>query len=357
MEGSEILLPTTGLTAGLILGYIARRNFFCTLSSLEQHWYAGKSDGLRTWVLAATVAIALTQSLSFVELFEPSRSFYLTPSFGWLGAVVGGWCFGFGMALIGTCGYGALVRLGGGSLKSLMAIMVLALAALSTQRGVLGLSRVGFFDQFQIDFSFAGDQSISSIASALTGLDLSVVVPMVTIIALLVWIFWDIDYRSNRRSILTGIIVGSVISAGWILTSMIAEMSFEPVQIESASFVAPVADTLLQFGMFTGSGPDYGVGLVIGTVLGSAIAARSAKDVRWEACDDARELSRHIMGATLMGFGGVLALGCTIGQGISAASLLAVSVPVSMFFIGLGARMGLAYLLEGSPLAPFRYQN
>ena len=94
--------------------------------------------------------------------------------------------------------------------------------------------------------------------------------------------------------------------------------------------------------------------MVIGTVAGSAIAARSADNVRWEACDDARELSCHILGAFLMGSGGILALGCTIGQGISAASLLAISVPVTMTSIVLGARMGLSFLLEGSLLSSFR---
>ena len=95
-------------------------------------------------------------------------------------------------------------------------------------------------------------------------------------------------------------------------------------------------------------------GMVVGTILGAAIAANSADDVRWEACDDARELSRHIAGAAMMGFGGVLALGCTIGQGVSAASLLAVSVPVSMLSIIFGARLGLAWLLEGSIVSAFR---
>ena len=141
---------------------------------------------------------------------------------------------------------------------------------------------------------------------------------------------------------------------GWIVTSYFARNSFDTVQIELASFVAPVGDTILQFVAFTGIAPDYGVGLVIGTVVGSALAARSADNVRWEACDDAREFSRHIFGAALMGCGGILAIGCTIGQGISAASLLSASVPVTMFSIVFGARMGLSFLLEGSLMSAFK---
>ena len=354
METTAILLPVAGLLSGTALGFIARRNFFCTLSALEQHWYGGNSSGVRTWVLATTIAIILTQTMVVTGWFEPTNSFYLTPNFGWLGAMIGGLSFGLGMALVGTCGYGALVRLGGGSLKSLMAVMVLGLTALSTQRGLLAFGRIEITDQVQIDLSFAGDQSITSLASSLAGTDVSVPIILLIAALLLFWIFKDQAFRSNGTGIVTGLIVGGIVSFGWWVTSYLSRQSFDPVQVESASFVAPISDTIMQFGIVTGAGPDYGVGMVVGVVLGSAIAARMANNVRWEACDDARELSRHIVGAALMGFGGVLALGCTIGQGISAASLLATSVPLSMASIVVGARMGLGWLLEGSVTAAFK---
>lgn len=354
MEPTTIILPLAGLISGIILGFIARRNFFCTLSSLEQHWYANNSNGVKTWALSAVVAVILTQLSIFGGLIDTSTILYLTPNFSWLSAIVGGLAFGFGMALIGTCGYGALVRLGGGSLKSLMAILVLGIAALSTQRGILAFARTEVFNEFQIDFSFAGNQSIPSILSALSGYDLKLITIAAILAPALYWIFKDKTFRHNRTAIFTGSVVGTIITIGWLVTTKLSQESFDPIQIESASFVAPISDTILQFGVVTGAGPDYGVGMVIGTVLGSVIAARTANNVRWEACDDARELSRHIAGATLMGFGGVLALGCTIGQGVSAASLLAISVPITMASIILGARMGLAWLLEGSTLAPFR---
>lgn len=354
MEATTILLPLAGLVSGTLLGFVARKNFFCTLSSLEQHWYAGNSSGVRTWALATTVAIILTQTSILSGLFDPTQSFYLTPNFGWLGAIIGGLCFGFGMALIGTCGYGALIRLGGGSLKSFMAVMVLGLAALSTQRGLLAIGRTQLIDQAQIDLSFAGDQSITTLLSTFFGTNLNIPITLIIIATLFFWIFKDKAYRTNTTGISTGIIVGSVISFGWWITSYLSSESFDPIQVESASFIAPISDTIMQFGIVTGSGPDYGVGMVLGVVLGSAIAAKMADDVRWEACDDARELKRHITGAMLMGFGGVLALGCTIGQGISAASLLAVSVPITMGCILLGARLGLSYLLEGSITSVFK---
>jgi hypothetical protein len=148
--------------------------------------------------------------------------------------------------------------------------------------------------------------------------------------------------------------IGLVIAFGWLATVMVSQRAFVPVQIEAGSFVAPVGDLLLQLITFTGSLPDYGVGLIVGTLIGAALGAWHKKDTRWEACDDARELGRHLAGGVMMGVGGVFALGCTVGQGISAFSTLALSAPIVIASIALGARMGLAWLLEGSALAPFR---
>ena len=355
MDWVPVLLPISGLVAGALLGYVARRTYFCTLSALEQHWYGGNSNGLRTWVLATAFAAVFTQALVITGLLDVSQSFYLTSAFNWLGAIVGGVLFGLGMALVGTCGFGALVRLGGGSLKSLMALLVLALFALSAMRGVLALGRRSLFDPFQLDFStYSGDQSLPSIVSTLFNADIRLLVSIVVITAMFAWVFADPAYRRRVSDILAALTIGAIVTFGWIATTLFADLSFDPVQVESASFVAPVADTLLQFTMVFGGGPDYGVGLVVGTVFGSALAARTADDVRWEACDDARELSRHILGAACMGVGGILALGCTIGQGVSAASLLTVSAPVVMVSIAVGARLGLAWMLEGSVMTVLR---
>ena len=130
---SPWFLALAGLCAGFVLGYAARANRFCTMSALERHWYAGDSRGLRTWVLAAAVALVATQTMQAFGLIDIGESFYIRSDFAWVGAIAGGIAFGFGMALVGTCGFGALVRLGGGSLRSLIVLIVLGLAAMSAQ--------------------------------------------------------------------------------------------------------------------------------------------------------------------------------------------------------------------------------
>lgn len=348
------LLPLLGLAAGIVLGFVARWNRFCTLASLERHWYAGDSSGLRTWALAAATAIAATQAMSALGIVDIKDSFVLSDQFGLTGAVLGGVMFGFGMALVGTCGFGAVVRLGGGSLRSLVVLIVLGLAALSAQRGLIAQLRVLIVDNLALDLSFAGDQSLGSIASALAGADLRVPVAIVIGLGLLAWVFSSRSYRTKGGSILTGIAIGLVIAFGWFATTQVAAVAFEPVQIEAGSFVVPVADSILQLVTYTGVLPDYGVGLVLGTLIGAGLAAWRKKDARWEACDDARELSRHFFGAVLMGVGGVFAMGCTVGQGLTAASALAISAPIVMLSIAFGARLGLAWLFEGSIIGAFR---
>lgn len=350
-------LPLAGLLAGTVLGFAARRQHFCTMSALERHWYAGDSNGLRTWVLAAAVALSLTQAFAYAGYIDLQSSFYLSPDFGWTGAILGGLAFGFGMALVGTCGFGALVRIGGGSLRSMVVLIVLGLSALAAQRGVVAQARVHIVDNLTIDLSGFGDQSFGSILSTLAGTDIRLPVAVAVAIGLFWWIFQDRNYRSQYARILTGATIGGVITFGWIATSFAFRHAFEPVQVEAGSFVVPVADTIVQLTLVTGSLPDYGVGLVVGVVIGAAISALQRKDVRWEACDDARELSRHLVGGFLMGVGGVFAMGCTIGQGVTALSALALSAPIVMVSIAIGARMGLGYLIEGSLFASFRWHG
>ena len=351
---SSWFLVLAGLLAGVVMGFAARANHFCTMSALERHWYAADSRGLRTWMLAAAVALAATQGLQALGIVDTTSSFYIRSDFAFIGAIGGGIAFGFGMALVGTCGFGALVRLGGGSLRSLIVLIVLGLAAMSAQKGLIAQARVVLSDNQAIDLSAVGGQSLGAIASHWAGADISLAVAAAVTLVLLAWIFSSRRYRGEWGLIAAGAVIGLVVAFGWWATSFASRHSFDVVQIEAGSFVVPVADTLLHAIIFTGVVPDYGVGLVVGVVVGAAACALRRRDIRWEACDDARELGRHLAGGVLMGVGGVFALGCTIGQGVTAVSALAISAPLVIASIFLGARMGLAYLIEGSPLEAFR---
>lgn len=350
----HITLPVIGALAGIVLGFVARLNRFCTLSALERFWYSGDGTGLRTWVLAATVAMLATQALAALGLADIRDSFYLRPYLGLTGVIAGGLMFGFGMAMVGTCAFGAVVRLGGGSLRSLVVLLTLGLAAIATQRGLFGQVRIALVDDLSIDLTAVGDQSIPSLASYLLGFDATLPVIVLAGGGLLTWIFVDRAFRRRWQLAVTGTVVGLVVAFGWAVTTHYSTISFEPVQIEAGSFVVPVGDTIMQVITYTGTWPDYGVGLVIGAVIGAALAAWYRHDALWEACDDARELSRHLAGGALMGIGGVFAMGCTIGQCVTGFSTLAVSAPLVFASILLGARLGLSWMVEGNAWAMFR---
>jgi uncharacterized protein len=341
-------LPLAGVLIGSVMGYFGRRHHFCTLAALERHWFAADSSGLRGWVLAAASALLATQLVAATGFADISGSFYLTEPVPVAGAIVGGLMFGFGMALVGTCGFGAVLRLGGGNLRALVVLTGIGLAALAAQRGITGHLRAAILDPMSLRFEGAGGQSLAAPLSSLLGVDVSLPLGLLLAGAALWWIFHDKKFRGDRGRIISGFAIGLSIAAGWVVTSHYAHALFRPVQIEAGSFVMPVGDAILQLITVTGSAPDYGVGLAAGVFLGAALAAWKASDMRWEACDDARELSRHLLGAFLMGTGGVFALGCTIGQGVSAVSVLAASAPLSMISIAIGARIGLGLLLEGS---------
>ena len=203
-------------------------------------------------------------------------------------------------------------------------------AALAAQRGLIGHARIAVFDPLSVALNGVGGQSFGAILSHFAGVDLMLPTAAAIAIGLFYWIFRDGRFRRDREKIASGTIIGAGIAAGWFATSYFAIHLFEPVQIEAGSFVMPLGDAMLQIITVTGALPDYGVGLVVGVLAGAALRAWHTRDIRWEACDDARELSRHLGGAFLMGTGGVFALGCTIGQGVSAASLMAVSAPIAV---------------------------
>jgi hypothetical protein len=209
-------------------------------------------------------------------------------------------------------------------------LLVIGISALIAQRGLLSPLRVMLVDDLAIDFGPAGSQAIPDVIALWFGSGYALLASIVIPLTLLGYVYADPSFRGEPNRSLPGVAIGGVIAFGWLATSLARARAFEPVQLEAGSFVMPFGDLLLQLVAFTGAIPDYGVGLVVGTVFGAALAAWQRDDIRWEACDDARELGRHLLGAALMGAGGVFALGCTVGQGLSAVSVLASSAPVVM---------------------------
>ena len=337
----------TGLAGGVLLGLAARVGRFCIMGAVEDAVYGNDLGRVRMLAMAAAVAIAGTFALIAAGALDPGATRYFRAAWSPAGAVIGGLMFGFGMAQVGTCGFGALARVGGGDLRALVMVVVIGIVAYATLAGPLApLRHLIVPPDAPVSL---GSDGLAHRAGALLGLP-PLVPALTAALALAGWALMDPRFRRVSGHLGWSVAVGLAIVLAWWGTGWAAKASFAAVPVESFTFVAPLGETLIYAMTSAGTAPDFAVGAVAGVILGAAIGSALKGEARWEACDDARELRRQMGGAALMGVGGVLAFGCTVGQGLSAVSVLAMSAPIVIVAIMLGARAGLFVLVEGGAL-------
>ena len=338
-----------GFGLGILLGYVARRGRFCTVGAIEDAVYASDMHRIGAWVLAVAVAIIGVHGLELWGGLDLTRSIYTGARIEWGGAIAGGLLFGVGMALVGTCGFGTLLRLGGGDLKALVTFLVMAATAMIAMRGLIGPGRVAITDPLTFELSNSMSQrlpkliglsgpSVAFVAMALGAAIASAVVAIA--------VFARVNVFKSIRVFAPGVAVGLIVVLGWWATGIAGFDPFDVRRVESYSFVAPLGDTLLYVMLASGLRPDFPVGAVLGVVAGAFLAARIAGQFEWEAPDGSSEMRRHLFGAFLMGTGGVAALGCTIGQGVTGLSTLSLGSILASASILVGARLGLYWLVE-----------
>jgi uncharacterized membrane protein YedE/YeeE len=332
-----------GLFGGLILGLAARLGRFCTLGAIEDLLYSSDDRRMRMWVLAIGTGIIGTHLAMQAGLVAGSESAYLALRFSPLGSVIGGLLFGYGMAMAGNCGYGALARLGGGDLRSFVIVVVLGLSAYVAMSGPLARLRVAMFPLIEAGGTPQGLSQLAQLKlgapPALTGLAVG---------ALLIGLaLSNARMRRSPGHVFWGVAAGLAVVSGWIGTTWIAQTGFGAEPVRSHSFAAPLGDSLLYLMTASGTSLNFSVGSVAGVLIGAVLGSLGKGHFRWEACEDPRELRRQIMGAAMMGPGAVLAVGCSVGQGLSAFSLLAYSAPLTFLSIVIGAALGLRHLISG----------
>lgn len=331
-----------GLGGGIALGLAARIGRFCTLGAIEDYLYGSDDRRLRMWLIAIGVAIIGTHVAISLGQFDGADSVYLDRDWNPAGTIVGGLLFGYGMALSGNCGYGALARLGGGDLRSFVIVLVMGLSAYFVMSGPLAHVRVWLFP---VETGATSPQGFSQLADnwGISPLTTAIAVG----VALFAWCLSSAKMRGSPKHIIWGAVVGLAVVSGWVGTYWVATVGFEPEPIETHSFAAPIGDTIFYAMTASGNTLSFSVGSIVGVVLGAALGSYSKGHFRWEACEDPRELRRQLFGAALMGPGAILAVGCSVGQGISAFSVLAFSAPIAFAAIFAGAAIGLRQLITG----------
>ena len=346
-----------GFILAMIFGAIAQRTHFCTMGAVSDIVNMGDWTRMRMWGMAIGVAMIGFFTMAAAGVIDPAKTLYASNRFIWLSALVGGALFGFGMVLASGCGSKTLVRIGGGSLKSVVVFAVMGIAAFATLKGITAVVRVATVDKVAIDFATNATlpnwvASAIGITPAAAGIGLAILIGL----GLIVWALFGQDFR-RFDNLLAGLGIGAVIAAMWWVSGRLGYVAEHPETLQEAflatnsgraealSFVSPVAYTVDWLMFFSDKSKVLTLGIVsvFGVVVGSAVYAVLSRSFRWEGFRDAEDTANHLAGATLMGVGGVCAMGCTVGQGLSGISTLSATSFVALAAILAGCVAGLKY--------------
>ncbi len=344
--GEDRGLALGGLLIGAVFGFFAQRSQFCLRAAVVEVARAQFGPKLAVWLLAFAAAIILTQSLLLAGQFDTSNVRQLASQGSLSGAAIGGLLFGIGMVLARGCSSRLLVLAANGNLRALLSGLIFAVTAQASMNGVLSPWREALAGLWTIDGGHARD------LLALTGMGRSS-----GLVFGLVWLAAGIWF-ARRHQVKTwgwigGIGAGLMVGVAWWFTWRLAGLLFEPTPVQSLSFTGPSADVLMLVLSPPGQQLNFDLGMVPGVFLGSFIAAWFTRELKLEGFQGGHAMRRYIIGAVLMGFGGMLAGGCAVGAGVSGASVFAVTAWVTLTGMWLGASFT-DWLVDRQGAASFR---
>lgn len=355
LQALDSLVLWLAFALAVLLGWVIQRTHFCTMGALSDLLLMRDATRLRQWALALAVSILGLGAMTALGWVSPLDSIYAVPRFPWLSFGLGGFLFGIGMVLASGCPTKNLVRLGGGSLKALVVLLVMGLSALATMRGAPGLLRVHVLDP--VTAGLDSGPFMGQWLSAVSGLSPALGVLLASLLVGLPLLFWALQGRGflQTHNLLAGLGIGLILLAAWGVSGVLGYVpehpeTLEPLfvgtasaRMEGLSFTGPVAQWLDAF-VYLADGRKritFGMTLVPGVVLGAVLGAWRGGEFRWEGFTRTSDLARHLLGAVLMGVGGVSAMGCTFGQGLTGLSTLNWGSVVAVAAIVAGALLAL----------------
>lgn len=343
-----------------LFGAVAHRTHFCTMGAISDIVNMGDWTRMRMWGMAIGVAMLGFHTMAALGWIDPSQTIYYSGRVIWLSALVGGALFGFGMVLASGCGSKTLVRIGGGSLKAVVVFFVMGVAAFATLRGITAVLRDSTVDRIAIEMQ--PGSALPSWLAALLGWDASTAAWVIgggVGLALMVWAALGEGFRRSPDAWLAGLGIGATVVGMWWVSGRLGFVAehpetLEPVflttnsgRMEALTFTAPMAYTLDWLIYFSDKNKvlTLGVVSVLGVVVGAFLHAVVSRSFRWEGFAGTRDTALHLVGALCMGVGGVTAMGCTVGQGLSGLSTLSVTSAIAFAGIVTGALGGLRFQL------------
>jgi uncharacterized membrane protein YedE/YeeE len=338
-----------GFAIGIVFGVTGQRTGFCLNSGFRNYWLAGDGRKLRAFALAIAVAVLGTQIIESAGVIDLRRSIYVSSPLSWLVIPLGGILFGYGMIASNGCGARALVLLGQGNLRSFVVLLCLGIAAYIALSGLFAPVRIAIAGATTISF-----EKLPSIPRYLEGslgtAGARLVPAIILAVPLALFAFGNATFRTSPRDILGGLIVGLLITAGWLATGYLGADDFEPAPIASLTFIAPVGETIQYAMLATGARASFGVAVVSGVFLGALASAFLTRSQDLQGFSRPTQMLRYMAGGALMGAGGAMALGCSIGQGLTGLSTLAFGSFLAAGGIILGSYLALRGPLKLPPL-------
>lgn len=340
-----------GFFLAIIFGFVAAKTNFCTMGAVSDLVNIGSKGRLGAWFFAAGVAILGAQYLSLQDMVALNDTMYLSTNFALIGYILGGFLFGIGMTLGAGCGQRNLVRVGGGNLKSVVVVIIMGITAYMTMRGLLAVVRIDVIEQGNVNLADMGmeTQSLAQLVSAVFGIQdghgLQLAMALLVGLGLMLYALKQEEFRTSFDNILAGVVIGSSVVAAWYITGVVGYDDFDPIAPQGLTFVGPTGNTISYLMTFTGAEINFGIAVTFGMILGSFAYAISTGNFRIETFNSKSEMQAQMIGAVLMGFGGVISFGCTIGQGVSGLSTLAMGsfITLAMIFFGSALTMKVQY--------------
>jgi uncharacterized membrane protein YedE/YeeE len=300
---AQVALAAFGV--GLLFGAIARWSGFCLRGAVEDVLTRPDAPRARGFLLAIVVALIAVQALVMAGMLDISKAVVLPNQLFWGGALLGGLLFGVGMVLAGGCGTRMLVLAAGGNLRSVVVFFVFGFVAYATIRGILAPMRTGMMAATSINLA---KQTLPLLVGALV------------LVAALAFIVWR---RPPAEHLIGGALIGLLVPLGYLVTAVLGGDEFEPTIVESINVTRGGGDSLIYLLTWTGSKINFGIAFVGGVLVGALAVSLAQRDFKLVGFEQPADMLRYTLGGALMGVGGVLALGCTVGNGLTGIASLA----------------------------------
>lgn len=339
------LVALLGFIIAMVFGFVGNKTHFCSMGAISDVVNMGSKGRMGAWFLAIGIAILGVQYLYISGQVDIDASVYRAPTIYIFSYILGGMLFGIGMTLAAGCGQRNLVRVGGGNLKALIVLIVLGVTAYMTMRGILAIVRLDYIYPINADLTNQGinNQGLFDYIGSLLKLEdsslLQKIGGFIVAFVFIAYAFKQEEFRKSFDNLLAGIVIGTCVVAAWYVTGYVGQDDFDPITPQGMAFIGPTGNTITYLMTYTGAEINFGIAVVLGMIFGSFIYTIISGTFRIETFSNKSEMVNHLVGAVMMGFGGVLSFGCTIGQGVTGMSTLAI-----------GSFLTLASIIFGSAL-------